>query len=366
MGSKRLIFTVTNDLSNDRRMQRICRSLAANGNDVTLTGRILRSSKVLDKETYKQKRLRCFFNSGKLFYLEFNLRLLFFLLFTKSDAICSTDTDTLTACGLAAIIKNKKLVFDAHEYFTEVPEVVRRPFVKYTWALVEKIFIKRAQLRYTVSESIANAFENKLGTGFNVIQNVPETFELLKKEKPEKKYLVYQGALNEGRGLEALINAIKLLNENIKLYIAGEGDLSVELRNLVKEKKLEDRVIFLGMLKPNELIPLMQSAFAGYNLLEKKGLSYYWALNNKFFDYIHAEIPVLTPPFPEFKKILEKFEVGPALEVEADQIAFTINNMLEDKELYAKYKDNCKKAKAEYNWEKESLKLTDLYEQLFK
>jgi len=129
-----IIFTVTNDLTYDQRMQRICGTLAANGFTVTLVGRNLPLSIPLESAVYEQKRLFCFFKKGFPFYAEYNLRLFVFLLFAQYDAVCSIDLDTISAGCFATLIRRKKRVFDAHEYFTEVPELVPRPFVTKTSA----------------------------------------------------------------------------------------------------------------------------------------------------------------------------------------------------------------------------------------
>ena len=70
------------------------------------------------------------FNKGFLFYAEYNFRLFFLLLFSKKDILLSNDADTLLANFLASKLQNKKLVFDSHELFSEVPELVEKPFVK--------------------------------------------------------------------------------------------------------------------------------------------------------------------------------------------------------------------------------------------
>lgn len=81
--SRKIIFTVTNDLTYDQRMQKICRSLSNAGYEIELVGRERSFSLLLSNESFKQTRLKCIFNKGKLFYLEYNLRLLFYLLFQK-------------------------------------------------------------------------------------------------------------------------------------------------------------------------------------------------------------------------------------------------------------------------------------------
>ena len=99
----RICFTVTNDLTYDQRMQRICRSLSKNGFQVLLTGRKRKFSIPLNNEKYIQKRIPCFFEKGKLFYTEYSIRLFFTLLFTEFDIICAIDLDTILPLSLIHI-----------------------------------------------------------------------------------------------------------------------------------------------------------------------------------------------------------------------------------------------------------------------
>src|SRR4030095_6377705 len=101
-------------------MDRICTTLAENGYTVTLVGRKLKNSVPLKPKKYQQRRIRCFFNKGKLFYFEFNLRLSNWLLFRKMDAICAIDLDTIIPCHTASVLKRIPRIYDAHELFTEL------------------------------------------------------------------------------------------------------------------------------------------------------------------------------------------------------------------------------------------------------
>jgi hypothetical protein len=135
---KRIYFTVTNDLLYDQRMIRICRSLAANGYAVLLVGRRLHGSPPLREEPFEQKRLRCLFGKGRRSYLEYNLRLLLFLLFRRMDGICAIDLDTIVPCLWISRWKKIPRIYDAHELFTEMKEVITRPRVKIVWMRVER------------------------------------------------------------------------------------------------------------------------------------------------------------------------------------------------------------------------------------
>ena len=368
MKQKSIFFTVTNDLVYDQRMIRICTTLSENGYNITLIGRNRSFSKPLDKRSYVQKRLTCFFDKGKLFYFEYNLRLFCLLLFSKFDVICSIDLDTLVPGFLVSKLRGKVCVYDAHEFFTEVPEVVNRNFVKKVWEAVGYAIIPRLKYCYTVCESLSEVFFEKYKTEFEVIRNVPykRNEQLKKRTFKEPNIILYQGALNEGRGLEQAIEAMKSI-DYANLWLVGEGDLSMSLRKLVKDLDLEKKVVFKGYVKPSDLPEITEKATLGINLLENKSLNYYYSLANKAFDYIQAEIPAIHMNFPEYQKLNQSYNVSILVDnLDAVEIADSINKVLGNKELYLEIVENCKAAKRIYIWEVEEQKLLDFYKKLFK
>ncbi len=340
-------------------MQRICRTLAADGYDVMLVGRELDNSKMLEIEEYKQYRLKCRFNKGKLFYIEFNLRLFFYLLGRKADIVCAVDLDTIVPAFVIGKWKGWKKVYDAHEYFSEVPEVVNRPRVKQTWEWVADKFIPKADLAYTVGPALAGIFTQRYGISFHTIRNVPDV--VVKPIIPkETGYLLYQGALNKGRGLEALLEAMQHLD--IKLKIAGEGDLSIELRKMTTHLGLQHKVEFLGFVKPIDLPKLTAGAWLGLNLLENMGLSYYYSLANKCFDYIQAEVPAVHMDFPEYRALVEKYPVAVLLkELSPEAIIDVVQHLQRERDAYSELIVACRNAKSSFTWQIEAGNLLKLY-----
>lgn len=364
-----IIFTVTNDLTYDQRMHRICGSLMTAGHVVMLVGRVLSESIPLENKVFEQKRLRCFFRKGFVFYAEYNLRLFFFLLFAKYDAVCSIDLDTLPAGCFSTLLRGKKRVFDAHEYFSEVPEVVRRPFVKSFWEMVARVCLPFYRHAYTVGPALAKIFEEKYKLRFGVVRNVPRNanFQLaatsqLKVGATEAKTLFYMGALNEGRGIETMLEAMQLL-DNVLLQLAGEGDLSEKLRQMAADLGVENKVTFLGYVPPEKLQILSAQAWLGLNLFENRGLSYYYSLANKFFGSVQAGVPVLTMNFPEYRALNAQYEVAVLLdELNPQAVAAVVKKLLEDKDLYTHLQKNCLAAREDWNWEKEEKTLLKIWE----
>lgn len=362
---KRIFFTVTNDLTYDQRMHRICTSLAENGYAVTLVGRKLATSLPLVEKKFKQKRVRCWFNKGKLFYFEYNLRLIYYLFFRKMDAVCAIDLDTMIGCHTISFFKRKRRIYDAHELFTELKEVISRPLVYRMWSSVEKRLVPKFKWGYTVSKSIAAEFNKRYGVQYETIRNIPLLdMSAQPDDTVQEKFILYQGAVNEGRGFEYLIPAMKRVN--CKLVVCGDGNFMPQLKQLIRDHRVEDKIELRGMLPPAELIAISSRAYIGLALAEKEGLNQYLALPNKFFDYMHAGLPQLTMNYPEYVAINKEYEVAVLIDdLAPERIAAAINNLLTDIVLHSRLRENCLLARREFNWQNEEKKLLAFYQSVF-
>jgi hypothetical protein len=155
------------------------------------------------------------------------------LLFSRADVLLANDLDTLLANYIASKIKSAALVYDSHEYYTEVPELVSRPKVQAVWKRIESFIFPRLKYVYTVNESIAEIYRAMYKVPVQVIRNLP-TNQHLEKTKSridlglpvEKKVIILQGAgINVDRGGEELIEAMAYIHEDCVLLIVGAGDV---------------------------------------------------------------------------------------------------------------------------------------------
>lgn len=367
MKGQRLVFAVTNDLTYDRRMFRICTTLAEAEADVLLVGRQLKNSMTFHPGIFQTKRLKCIFNKGFLFYAEYNIRLFFYLLFTGFDIACACDLDTALAVRFAAGMKVKKTVYDAHEFFTEVPEVTERKFVKWIWNFIGNLTIPGFDLRYTVGEELALIMGKKYNTIFHVIRNIPSETQISSVGKMHRnpgKILFYQGALNVGRGLEKLLEAMRDLPE-WELWLAGEGDITNKLKALAKDFGIEERVKFLGWVYSQDLPDYMAQAHLGINLRESGSLNDYYSLPNKFFDFIHAGLPSINMNYPEYARVCEHYPVSKLIDhVTPPVIADTVKWFEQHPEEYDKMVQACHDAAMELSWVHESNKLVTLWNEV--
>jgi len=360
---KRIYFTVTNDLTYDQRMHRICTSLAENGYAVTLVGRKLTTSLPLSEKKFAQKRIRCWFNRSKWFYAEYNIRLFFFLLFRKMDAVCAIDLDTILPCLWISRWKKIPRIYDAHELFTELKEVITRPGVQKVWTRIEKKAVPQFKWGYTVSESIAEEFHRRYQVEYQTIRNMP-VLQALNSSPSAERFILYQGAVNEARGLEFLVPAMQWVN--CRLVICGDGNFMPQLKKLIAEYQLENKIELTGMLSPDKLKERSQQAYIAVAVPEKEGLNQYLALPNKLFDYIHAGLPQVTVDYPEYRKINSQFEVAVLIDdLSPKIIAEALNNLLTDDVVYQTLKQNCLKAREVLNWQQEEKKLIHFYHSVF-
>jgi len=347
-------------MTNDQRVNRVCNTLCDMGFDVVVLCRRLKSSAELEPRRYRVKRFRLLFNKGMLFYACFNMRLFFYLLFHSCDALLANDLDTLLANALASKLKRKKLYYDTHELFTEVPELQAAGFKKKVWLWIERHCILRPVATYTVCNSIANYYNEKYGLGMKVVRNLPTSKEMQPYDGREN-ILLYQGALNMGRGIELLIEMMKHFPE-YKLYIAGKGYMDAELKKLAADLNLSDRVVFTGNLRFDELHKLTSSAKIGFSVEQGDSLNYKYALPNKVFDYIQAGTSVVCSNLPEMRAVVDEYSVGEIFaEHDAESLAKLVTKMLDNPDKLLEYHNNCIKAAKVLNWENEQEILRGIY-----
>ena len=367
----KIVLTVTNDLHQDQRMDRICTTLAGAGHDVTLVGRLRPSSTDLPAKRYAQHRIPCRYEYGKAFYVEYNWRLWRTLREWDIDVLCSVDLDTLTAGVLLKRAHGCRLVFDAHEWFSETPEVVHRPAIRAFWRRLGKTLVPRADLCYTVAPQLAGRLAEEYGVPFGVVRSLPSATPLAPASEPEKwpdtgrKIIFYQGMLNPGRGLETAIRSLQHLPE-CELWLAGDGPELGALRRCREDGK-EAKVKFLGFVPPADLPNLTRRAWLGLNLLKATAPSYYYSLANKALDYLRAGIPSVQMDFPEYAAINAEFGCYVLLpELDELNLAQQIRKLLEEENRYEDLRAGAVRAGRALTWEREAPVLLKLWEHVLK
>ncbi|MBS1563031.1 MAG: glycosyltransferase, partial [Bacteroidetes bacterium] len=153
---------------------------------------------------------------------------------------------------------------------------------------------------------------------------------------------------------------------NARLLICGDGNFMQQTRDLVRQYGLEEKVIFKGRLPPDELRQLTRTAWIGVTLFDDTGMSNYYSLANRFFDYIHAGIPQICMDYPAYRELNNLHEVAVLLSnAGTESIAQSLNSLLSDETNWQRLANHCQKAKQSFNWQQEEKKLIAFYNRLF-
>lgn len=224
------------------------------------------------------------------------------------------------------------------------------------WA--EKKMVKKADEFVTTSISFKNYFKNKYKRDdIQIVMNCPHMqtvsdfydFRSEYKLPKDSFVLLFQGSLNAGRALQEMIVSMKYVKSNIHLFVLGTGSLKNFMQTRTAELSLQERIHFINEVPSSELLRYTRGADAGINLQESINISKHLASANKLFEYTHSGIPTIGSDVPENRLIIEKYDLGMLVRNNPKEIADAINKISEMD--LSKYKENCKKAALEYNWE---------------
>ena len=369
MRRKRVILSVTNDIFNDQRVDKVCHTLMDCGFDVCVVGRKRKHSQPVDDRPYPTKRFRLLFDKGPFFYAEFNLRLFFYLLFVRCDILTANDLDTLLPNLLVSRIRRKKLVYDSHEYFCGILEVIERPFVRKSWHAIERFCFPKLQNITTVSQSIADQYKKEYGKEVKVVRNIPRAaaFPITETRSslglPEDRPIaIIQGmGLHRDRGIEEAVEAMRLV-DRVLLLIVGNGAVIPQAKARVRELHMEDKVLFVPSVSPQLLFNYTSLADIGVSLDKDASPNHHFSLPNKVFEYIKAGTPLLSTDLPERKRIIEHYDVGVIVhDLSPETVAEKLKMMAQDEIARRQWKENCRKAATELCWENEENVLKEIY-----
>lgn len=359
---KKIVCTVTNDLNYDQRMIRICTSLTDAGYDVTLIGFERKNSQPIIPRPFKQIRIPIIAEQGKLMYVHYWIKLFFLLMRTKVDILCAIDLDTILPIYYVSRLRGKQRVYDAHEIFTDLKEVISRPAVHKMWLWIGRHTVPNFPVGYTIGECYAEDFKKRYGVDYQLVRNATILRPVTIPQKPER-FILYQGAVNVGRCFEQLIPAMQ--HVNARLIICGKGNFLQETMALTKQYELEDKVIFKGYVPPNELREYTIQAWVGITLFEDTSLSNRLSLANRFFDYMHNGVPQLCISYPEYERINAKYEIASLIDnATPENIATALNRLLDDNAYYSMLQQNCMEARKQYCWQEEEKTLVAVYKNL--
>lgn len=311
------------------------------------------------------------FWSKALRFVEWSLRVLFRL---RRERVGMVNCHSLSVLPLCVAIKfwhRAILVYEPHELETETATFTgaRRKLAKW----VERLLIKYAALVIVVSESISQHYRQDYGlVDAPVIMNVPEAV-IGEEPGPSRLFrdyfaipdehllFMYQGALEEERGVLQLMQAFQRLPSCKHLVFMGFGGLESVIRDAAHACS---NLHLYAAVPPGEVVRYTRGADIGFALLAADCENHRCALPNKFFHYLHAGLPVIVSDLPELRGMVRRYACGWRVEISPESIARCVEAI--DSKAIAAARTGALRARSDLHWGKEADKLEAIYRDLFR
>ena len=295
------------------------------------------------------------------------------LLGLRNQRFAYVNCHSLSALPLSvclAWLKGATLIYDTHELETETATSrgVRKRIAKF----VERVLIKHAALVIAVSAPIAKWYEDTYNLdNVVVVRNIPAakatSLEPSRKLRDrfsipdDHKIFLYQGLIDEGRGVEIMLDVLPKISPSFHCIFMGYGALVPKVRQLAATSP---NVHLLPAVHPQDVLSFTVGADVGVILVQKVSLSYYYSLGNKFFEYLMAGLPVIASDFPEMSKLIKSWDCGFVCEPTREGFDQLMSSL--DLESIAAKRRNSAKVAKELGWHTEEDIMLAAYSRLVK
>lgn len=293
--------------------------------------------------------------------------LLFRLALLRPDVIHAHDVNVLPTAWLAARLSRARLVYDAHEISTD-REGYRGVRGLVGW--LEKRLTPVVDAMITTTDMRAKFFARAYRIGRPlVLQNRPNRGAVagsnrIRRElglKHDWPIVLYQGGIQSGRGLEALVDAAGVVPECYFVLIGG-GRLASAIGRRIERLGLVDRVRIIPTVSLSELPDYTASADIGVQPLLNTCLNHFTTDSNKLFEYAMAGLPVVASNFPEIRRIVRQHELGVLFDPDRPgALASAISGLVADRGARQKHAANARRSAAVLCWEEQEHSLLALY-----
>lgn len=382
MTKKNILFLLDNPYSNDRRVMREAEAL--NKSD-EFTVQVIATFKApfLKQEKINGVQVDRVFLPDIKDVKDFNSHSKYAALIAEKynfDSIHAHDQVMLSIAIKLKTITGKKVIYDSHELFRCWPlNTKAKGITMLKSKIVRKILINREAKNIkkidgliTVNESIRNDINSyfRMDVPSISIRNVPEIppvsykSNILREEfklDKETQLLVYIGnnVYPNTINIEQVIDEFSNKPNTVFIIISQLNWAQQEVEKYVNSIKAKN-IFFRDVVAPDQIPMYLSGADVGIvSSWNKKDLSYWYGLDNKLFEYMMSEVPILATRQPEYIKIVEEYEIGECINPELENFHSAFLRIIGKKETY---KSNITKTKKILNWTCESKKLIEFYQ----
>jgi glycosyltransferase involved in cell wall biosynthesis len=255
------------------------------------------------------------YNPNSVFKLWSMLVFAWKILFIPSDEYEKPSVILISSMPLFSVIPayylskkyKAKLIFEVRDLWPQTPIYLKgyskwHPVV-FVMSIIEKFGYRKADAIVSV---LPNAYHyiNKIskkpskfnyipnGIDENLVGKVSLSKEIINKIPTDKFIVGYTGTLGLANAMEYLIDAVKLLKDELKIHfvIVGDGYLKEQFKSQTEDLM---NITFINKIKKSQVQTMIKHFDICYvgrydSPLYKHGVSY-----NKYFDYMLAKKPIL-------------------------------------------------------------------------
>lgn len=283
------------------------------------------------------------------------------------------------AARLGTPVRPVRWIYDAHEYLAGIDTPrrsdVRARLRRRMLVGIEREYIGRADGVVTVSTAIADRLraDHRLADPPRVVLNAP----VLSAARGERRLredagvaagtplLLYSGGMSWRRGVGTVLDALPLLPGAHLALVAREDDPDVpELLRRAERRQVADRLHVVPYVPVDQVVAYVAEATVGLVPILRLP-NHELSLITKYFEYLHACLPIVTSDVREMAAVTRRLGVGEVFTAaDPASLAEAVRRVLDTPECYRAAYRGPEDPRAAYRWERQAAGLDALYREL--
>lgn len=267
-------------------------------------------------------------------------------------------------------------IYDAHEYIPGLSHPDRRVLRGYID--LEREYADRADRTITVSDPIADLMKDELSLERRptVVLNIPVVRPSQGTTGPsvrdaagledETPLLVYSGGVSAARGVMTLVESLAHMPGVHAAVVSKSTSRYVQrLEARALELGVRNRLHIVPFVDPDQVVTYLSSADVGVHTLVGGPMNHELALPNKFFEYLHARLPIVPTGLRAMGRLTRELGIGEPFQSEdAEDLARAALTVLKDRSRYTRPYSERPEILEKYTWARQELAMVRLYEDL--
>jgi len=285
--------------------------------------------------------------------------------------------DTQVFSALLPKLRGAKIILDIHDV---VPELFCSKFQKDPASFLYRLLLWMERLSTRFANHVITANDlwgeklvhRSIGRDkCTTLLNYPEPAIFSRQpfqHDSKREFILYPGTLNLHQGLDIALKAFSRVKDrlpNLDFLIYGEGQELDELKRLASHLRIDDRVMFRGLVPAKQIAQVMASAKCGI-VPKRADLFGNEAFSTKVFEFMSLGVPVILSDTK-----IDRYYFNPSLVLFFDSgndesLAEKMLMLLTDEDLRKKLVKNSLDFVKDYSWTNKQQSYFDIIESLAK